>query len=153
MLKRHSKNELSCYLTTRTMRPLHRGIPFVSAKALGLKAKHASRVRATRARDEATQRVTSSWSIWVFPPGITWENHMKPHSPELTGGCFDPCMVLWRGTCLGWLSLAKGDSGSTRILTRYYGAQSQIVRQLESLGTDDKENCFGDTPPLQKRQV
>jgi hypothetical protein len=33
-------------------------------------------------------------------------------------------LVLWRGTCPGWLSRANGDPGSTHILTRHYGAQS-----------------------------
>jgi hypothetical protein len=75
-------------------------------------------------------------AVQVFPPGITRERHVKPHGLDLNGeGGIGPCLVLWRSTCLSWLSPMNGDPCSTHILTRHYGAQSQIVSQLESLDT------------------
>jgi hypothetical protein len=50
-------------------------------------------------------------------------------------GGISPCLVLWRGTCPDLLSPMNGDLGSNQILTQYYGAPSQSVSQLESLGT------------------
>jgi hypothetical protein len=46
---------------------------------------------------------------------------------------FSPCLILWRGMCLSWLSPLNGDPGSTQILARHFGAQSQIVSQLNEL--------------------
>jgi hypothetical protein len=43
------------------------------------------------------------------------------------GGGISPCLIPWRGVCPGWLSPLNGDPGSTQILTRHYGAQSQTV--------------------------
>jgi hypothetical protein len=62
---------------------------------------------------------------------------VKPPSPDLMegGGGISPCLILWRGTFPGWLSLPNGDLGSTQILTRHFDAQSQIVSQLVSSGT------------------
>jgi hypothetical protein len=142
-----------------------------SAKAQGSKANPPVRSKppkATRVRDEATQRVASDWRIWspiegiwhspasylsidwevsltpvyvgwhqavrVFPPGITRERWLKPPSSDLIGG-IGLYLVLWRGTCPGWLSPVNGDPGSTQILTRHCGAQSYTVSQLESSGT------------------
>jgi hypothetical protein len=51
---------------------------------------------------------------------------VKPPSPRL---------ILWRGTCPGWLSPLNGDPGSTQILARHYGAQSQTVNWIASSGT------------------
>jgi hypothetical protein len=73
-------------------------------------------------------------AVRVFPPGITRERRLKPLGPDLTGG-ISSCLVLWRGTCPGWLSPMNGDPGSTQILTQHYGAQSQTISQLESSGT------------------
>jgi hypothetical protein len=73
-------------------------------------------------------------AVRVNPPGITRERRLKPPGLNLVGGGISPCLVLWRGTCPGWLSPANGDSGSTQILTRHCGAQSQTISQLESSG-------------------
>jgi hypothetical protein len=51
-----------------------------------------------------------------------------------------PCLVLWSNTCPGWLSPVNGDLGSTQILTRHYGAQSQTISQLQSSGTTPTSN-------------
>jgi hypothetical protein len=61
---------------------------------------------------------------------------LKPPSLDLVGrGGISPCLVLWRGTCHGWLSPANGDPGSTQILTQHRGARPQTIRQLENSGT------------------
>jgi hypothetical protein len=61
---------------------------------------------------------------------------VKPPSPNLIGeGGISPCLILWRGTCPGWLSPPNGDPGSTQILTWHCGAQSQNISQLASSGT------------------
>jgi hypothetical protein len=61
---------------------------------------------------------------------------MKPPSLDLMGGAgISLCLVLWRGTCPGWLSPLNGDSGCTQILTRHCGALSQTVSQLASSRT------------------
>jgi hypothetical protein len=61
---------------------------------------------------------------------------MKPPNPDLMrgGGGNSPCLILWRGTCLGWPSPLNSNPGSTQILTRHYGAQSHTISQLESSG-------------------
>jgi hypothetical protein len=75
-------------------------------------------------------------AVRFFPLGITQERRLKPPGLDLTGGGgIGPYLVLWRRTCLGWLSPVNGDPGSTQILTRHCGAQSQTVSQLESSGT------------------
>jgi hypothetical protein len=40
---------------------------------------------------------------------------MEPPSLNLMGGGggISPCLILWRGTCPGWLSPPNGDPGST----------------------------------------
>jgi hypothetical protein len=58
---------------------------------------------------------------------------VKPPGPDLMGG-ISSCLILWRDTCPGYLSPPNGDLGSTQIWTQHYGAQSQTVSQLKSLG-------------------
>jgi hypothetical protein len=55
--------------------------------------------------------------------------HETTWSGFVPGG-IHPCLVLWRGTCLCWLSPTHDDPDSTQILTRYCGAKSQTVSQL-----------------------
>jgi hypothetical protein len=74
-------------------------------------------------------------AVWVFLPGITREKRLKPLGPDLAEGGISPCLVLWRGTCPGWLPPVNGDPSSTQIMTQHYGVWSQIVSQLESSGT------------------
>jgi hypothetical protein len=50
-------------------------------------------------------------------------------------GGISPYLILWRGTCASWLSSPNSDPGSNQILTQHYGAQSQTISQLASLGT------------------
>jgi hypothetical protein len=59
---------------------------------------------------------------------------VKPPDLDLIEGrgALASCLILWRGTCPGWLSPPNGDPGSTQILTRHYSAQSQIISQLKS---------------------
>jgi hypothetical protein len=59
-----------------------------------------------------------------FSTRITRERCVKPPGPNLIqgGGGNCSCLILWRGTCLGWLSPPNGDSCSTQILTRHCGA-------------------------------
>jgi hypothetical protein len=71
-------------------------------------------------------RVGWHLAILVFPPGITWETCLKWRGPDLMGGT-SPYLILWRGTCPGCLSPMNGDLGSTQILTRHCGANSQTV--------------------------
>jgi hypothetical protein len=59
---------------------------------------------------------------------------VKPPNPDLIRG-ISPCLILWRGTCPGWLSPSNGDPGCTQILTWHYDAQSQTVSQLVSSRT------------------
>jgi hypothetical protein len=80
-------------------------------------------------------RVGWHQAIQFFSPGITRERRLKPPCPDLTGGDISPCLVLWRGTCPGWLSPVNGDPVSTQILTRHCGTQSQTVSQLENSGS------------------
>jgi hypothetical protein len=89
-VKRHSKNDFMHHLTPRTMRPIRHGnmaivskmgptIAVGSAKAQGSKAKLVDRSeppRATRARDEATQRMAN---ILVHP---------APHRGDLASSSF-----------------------------------------------------------------
>jgi hypothetical protein len=72
--------------------------------------------------------------IQVFSSRITWESCLKPPGPYLIRGII-PCLVLWSGTFLGWLSPVNGDPGYTQILIRHRDAKSQIVSQLGNLGT------------------
>jgi hypothetical protein len=57
--------------------------------------------------------------------------------PRFDRGCggTSPYLILWRGTCPGWLSPMNGDPGSTQILTRHCGAKSQTISQLTNLRT------------------
>jgi hypothetical protein len=117
-------------------------------------------LRATKVRDEVTQRVviegtqypqasylsldrevslTSLRVGWylvirVFSIGITRERRLKPPGLDLMGG-ISLCLILWRGVYPGWLAPVNGDTCSTQILTRHYGAKSQTVSQLVNLGT------------------
>jgi hypothetical protein len=57
-------------------------------------------------------------AVSVFLPGITQERRLKPPSPNLAqvgGGAegISPYLILWRGTCPGYLSPGNGDTGST----------------------------------------
>jgi hypothetical protein len=63
------------------------------------------------------------------------ERSVAPPDLDLTRGGIRSCLVLWRGTCPGWLSPLNGDPGFTQILNQHYGAQSETVSQFESLGT------------------
>jgi hypothetical protein len=78
-----------------------------------------------------------------FSARVIRERCMKPPDLDLTGvvGGISPCLVLWRGTCPGWLSPPNGDLVSTQILSRHYGAQSYTVSQLESSGTTPTNKC------------
>jgi hypothetical protein len=70
-------------------------------------------------------RVGWHLAVQVFPPGITRDSRLKPPGSDLIGGRgISPCLVLWRGTCPGWLSTVNGDPGSTQILTQHHGAKS-----------------------------
>jgi hypothetical protein len=60
---------------------------------------------------------------------------LKPPGPDLAKGGISLCLVLWRGTCPGWLPPVNGDPSSTQIMTQHYGVWSQTVSQLESSGT------------------
>jgi hypothetical protein len=72
-------------------------------------------------------------------PGFPAKDYpQKTHETTWSGfdrGGICPCLVIWRGPCPSWLSPMNSDPGSTQILTRHYGAQSQIISQLESSGT------------------
>jgi hypothetical protein len=69
-------------------------------------------------------------------------NRPSPHL--IRGGGISPCLIIWRSTCPDWVSPPNGDPGSTHILTRHYGAQSQSVGQLASSGMMPTRN----TPQL-----
>jgi hypothetical protein len=61
---------------------------------------------------------------------------MLETSPDLIGGGgISPCLILWRGVFLGWLSPPNGDPDSTEILTWHCGTKSQTISQLANSGT------------------
>jgi hypothetical protein len=60
---------------------------------------------------------------------------LEPPVLDLTRGSISPCLVQWRGTCLGWILQVNGHPGSTQILTRHCGAKSQTVSPLANSGT------------------
>jgi hypothetical protein len=82
-------------------------------------------------------RFPSHLFVWVgieqsgFSARIAREKRVKPLGSDLIGvgggGDVSPYLILWRGTCPGRLSPPNGDLGSTQILTRHYGAQSQTI--------------------------
>jgi hypothetical protein len=52
-------------------------------------------------------------AIRVFLLGITLERCLKPPGLDLIRGVgISPYLILWRGTCSGWLSPMNGDLGS-----------------------------------------
>jgi hypothetical protein len=59
-------------------------------------------------------------AIW----GFHWDYSRMTHETTWPGfdGGIGPYLILWRGTCSGWLSIPNGDPGSTQIMTRHCGA-------------------------------
>jgi hypothetical protein len=51
-----------------------------------------------------------------------------PDQDLIGGGGISPCLILWRGTFPGWLSLLNGDPDSTQILTRHCSAYHLVNR-------------------------
>jgi hypothetical protein len=67
-------------------------------------------------------------AIWVFPIGITQESHVKPPSQDLPkGAALAPIWSYGEVLALVGPHPWTGDPGSTQILTRQCGAQSQTM--------------------------
>jgi hypothetical protein len=73
-------------------------------------------------------------AVRVSPPRITRERRLKPPGLDLVGGGgISSGLVLWRGTCPGWLSPMNSDPSSTEIRTQHCSAQFSPFRLSKHL--------------------